>query len=122
MLELMPLPARSVVAWPYGGAGSVVITDRVTYSAAILPSRIRGIRDLIANHRPRIVVFYGLNARGTWSEIGGGEFVKSETDSFAFHSTHSTLYIMTKHPTAFGATNGDFEAIGRFAATYTLTH
>jgi hypothetical protein len=101
--------------------GSSVFPAPIRPALAASPSRICGIRDLIAQHRPRIVIFYGLNARGTWSALGGGEFVKSENDSFAFHSTHSTLYIMTKHPTAFGATNAEFEAIGRFAAAYNIT-
>lgn len=119
IIELMPLPSKSIVAWPYGAVGDA-ISDRSTYSVTILPDRISGIRDLIAQYRPQIVVFYGLNARDTWSALAGGVFVKSGKDSFGFHSTSSTLYLMTKHPVAHGATNVEFEAVGRFAAAYNV--
>jgi hypothetical protein len=114
IIELMPLPSKSIAAWPYAAAGPGVISDRATYSATILPDRVSALRHLIAQHRPRIVVFYGLNARDTWSAIAGGEFMKSDEGSFAFYSTSSTLYVMTRHPVAYGATNAEFVAVGRF--------
>jgi len=104
--------------WPYSLAGPDIIRDRSTYSATMLPGRISGIRDLIAQHRPQIVVCYGLNARDTWAALAGAEFVKSEGHSFRFCSTPSTLYILMKHPTAHGVTNAEFEALGRFVAAF----
>jgi hypothetical protein len=117
IIELMPLASKSIVTWPYAAVGEA-ISDRATYSAMILPDRISGIRDLIDRYRPQIVVFYGLNARDTWSALAGGVFVKAGNDSFGVHSTSSTLYLLTKHPVAYGASNAEFEAVGRYAAAY----
>ena len=118
LIELMPLPSPSTAEWLYGSGGLEIISDRASYSAAILDERIAAIRDLIAVRRPRIVVFYGLNRRSVWSSIAGCVLVDSDAGPFAFHSTPSTLFLMTRHPVAWGAKNVEFEAAGRFVRRF----
>jgi len=120
LIELMPLPSPSTAQWLYGTAGLEMIRDRASYSAAILSERMAAIRELIAAHQPRIVVFYGLNRRDVWSAIADGPLIDSDAGSFAFYSTPTTLFLLTKHPVAWGAKNQDFETIGRFAGTSTF--
>ena len=114
LIELMPLPSPSTAHWLYESAGLQIISDRASYSAAVLEERIAAIRDLIAAHRPQLALFYGLNRRDVWSSIAGCPLVDSEAGPFAFHSTTSTLFLMTRHPVAWGAKNVEFEAAGRF--------
>lgn len=120
LIELMPLPSPSTAQWLYGTAGLEMIRDRASYSAAILSQRIAAIRELIAAHQPRIVVFYGLSRRDVWSSIADGPLIDSDAGPFAFYSTPTTLFLMTKHPVAWGAKNVDFEAVGWFAGTSTV--
>jgi hypothetical protein len=114
LIELLPLPSPSTAQWLYESAGLEIISDRARYSAAVLNERIAAIRDLIAAHRPRVVLFYGLNRRDVWSSIACSPLVDSEAGPFAFHSTTSTLFLMTRHPVAWGAKNTEFEEAGRF--------
>jgi hypothetical protein len=114
LIELMPLPSPSTSEWLYASAGIGIIGDRSSYSAAILDERIAAIRNLIAAHHPPFVVFYGLKRRDVWSSIAGAPFVDQDAGQFAFHSTPETLFLMIKHPVAWGAKNEEYEAAGRF--------
>jgi hypothetical protein len=118
LIELMPLPSPSTAQWLYDSARLEMIRDRASYSAAILGERIAAIRELIAAHQPGIVVFYGLNRRDAWSSIAGRPLIDSDAGPFAFHSTPATLFLMTKHPVAWGAKNVEFEAAGRFVGRF----
>ena len=114
LIELMPLPSPSTAQWLYASAGIDIIGDRANYSSAILDERIAAIRRLIAGCHPSFVIFYGLPRRDIWSSIAGGSLVDSASGPFAIHSTPGTLFLMIQHPVAFGATNQQFEAMGRF--------
>jgi hypothetical protein len=114
LIELMPLPSASTSSWLYAEAGLDVIRDRERYSAAVLEERIAAIRRLIGSHQPQVVIFYGVNRRQVWTSIAGGAFVASDDEDFWFHSTQSTLFLMTRHPAARGARNEEFESAGRF--------
>lgn len=117
LIELMPLPSSSTAQWLYGSAGIEIVSDRASYSAAILNKRTAAIRRLIAVYQPPIVVFYGLSRRDVWSSIAGSPLVDSDAGRFAFHSTPSTLFLLIRHPATRGATNAEFETAGRFLHT-----
>jgi hypothetical protein len=116
LVELLPLTSPSTAEWLYTSVGLEIIRDRASYSVSILDARISAIRNLIAAHHPPIVLFYGLNRREIWSSIAGCPFVDS--GSFAFHSDKATLFVMTKHPVAWGARNVEFQAAGRFIGRF----
>ena len=107
LLELLPLPSTKTTAWIYSGVTSLpFLNSRRGYEEFIRPGRLRQLRENIAIHRPRAVVFYGN--RYFWKN----ELVLKSGEYFDTNTSGSTLLIATAHPTAWGKANDRFAAIG----------
>lgn len=59
LTELMPLPCRSIGAWPY----PMIYPTREDYNADIRPVRIKWLRSEVTASQPRFVICYG---KGNW--------------------------------------------------------
>lgn len=105
LLELLPLPKPSLKAWPYAAwtcPNSFPELHTVdSYKDQVIPQRIAAIRELIAQHAPKAVVFYGKKYLAHWEAISGAEFV----DALAPHyvDVGNTTFVLLPHPVAFGA-------------------
>lgn len=75
ILELLPLPSPGKDRWLYEGhSGIPYLCDRPAYEREIAPKRVQHLRRRLMEHRPRLVVFYGLGDRARWEQIAGGTF------------------------------------------------
>jgi hypothetical protein len=63
-------------------------------TAPFLPHRIDVIRNKIHDHRPKLVVMYGLKQKSSWEQIAEGEFHEPDR----FFCKGPTLLAMTPHP------------------------
>lgn len=100
-LELLPLPSASTrdTDWRYGEWSALeALASREAYSQHCLPRRIESLRTLIAQERPRAVVFYGATYLRHWEAIAGVDF---GTGAFPrAGSARGTDYFLVPHPTA----------------------
>jgi hypothetical protein len=115
IIELLPLPSPSTSAWLYPSWGVALYATREDYVRAELPGRIAELRRRLLQHKPKVVVFYGLGYREHWEAIAGGRFESVEGTRF-FALKRESLFIMAPHPAAKGIRNEDFDAIGGWIA------
>lgn len=114
ILELMPLPSRSIGSWIYGDIQALPeLRSREAYQDQLAATRIARLRERIAEHAPRVVVCYGTDRRAAWERVTGTSFKRTELDDLYTVATLQTLFVMTKHPTRRGVTNAYFEDAGR---------
>lgn len=120
LLELMPIAARSTSKDRWLGSDvfqAPEMADRDAYFQLYLPERIKALRNLIHEHRPKMVVFYSSlgNYVKWWSEIAGStKWIWEQLDkslSIAYSGSR-TLYVITPHSTRPGIKGKDFYSIG----------
>ncbi len=125
LAELSPLPARSQGQWPH--AGNVNLPERMrrrdTFLQAVLPGRIATLREKIATHHPRAVVFYFWIQRQYAEAVAGGDFqllLRGDScgalrDELFGFSRSGTQHFITGHPAARypGDPDGYFAALGQ---------
>lgn len=110
LLELMPLPSRSVRSWIYSEADLPELRSRKTYVGSFRELRVERLRSMIKKEKPNCVVFYG--ARRSWPALLGVD-VHSE-GHFDVARTHETLLTFIAHPMSFGARTEHFLHIGSY--------
>lgn len=120
LLELLPLPSPSTKHWLYSDLSSLsFLYDRETYRNHVVEQRATHIRGLIADHRPRAVIFYGVNQWYIrwWNMIAGLEFQKSAMHGEAVYTARDagTAFVIMKHPASY-VRNRYFQQIGEFLA------
>jgi len=72
LVELLPLPSPSTSHWLYRDISDIsYLASRESYREHVAPLRVRRLRERIAQHRPQVVIFYGLAYRDWWSRIEG---------------------------------------------------
>jgi hypothetical protein len=116
LLELLPLPSPSTGHWLYGDYSHLPeLKSRETYRASLAPQRSEMLHNLIAQHQPRIVLFYGLQYMKYWQDVAGIEFQLEQFAGFstAFVQIKHTHFVATPHPTSFGVTNAYFDALAQ---------
>ncbi|WP_066376885.1 hypothetical protein [Anabaena sp. CA = ATCC 33047] len=120
LLELLPLPSPSLNDWIYGKHSKLpFLSDRQTYENYCLEKRIKDISQKIIKHQPKVVVFYGKLYEYSWRKITkiitDIEFLQT-SEGFLIARNSPTVFVIAKHPVAFGATNEYFHNIGRAIA------
>jgi hypothetical protein len=114
ILELMPLPSPSVGHWIYGScSGLPELADRATYMATVKPTRVEHLRNRIAEHQPKAVVFYSRQYQPEWELVTPIPFGAPNHAGIQFLRTDETLFVMTPHPTYPGLTTQYFVEAGR---------
>ncbi|GBE94660.1 hypothetical protein [Nostoc cycadae] len=120
LLELLPLPAPSLKHWIYNQHSHLsYLFNRQIYESYCLEKRINYIAERIKEHKPEGVVFYGKLYEYSWREITKKitdiDF-KLTSEGFLICRTSQTMFVIAKHPVAFGSTNQYFHNIGRAIA------
>src|SRR5712664_2401392 len=70
LMELLPLPSPSSEQWRYAARSRLPwLASRKVYSDYQSPRREQRILQEIKKYRPKLVVFYGLRLRESWSRI-----------------------------------------------------
>ena len=121
LLELLPLPSPTTGHWLYADLSSLsVLIDRATYREHVVEPRAKHIRDLVTSHRPRAVIFYGVDHwyMSWWQRIAGAEFHKGSLDGRAIYTAGDagTTFVIMKHPVSRGLTNRYLQQIGELLA------
>ena len=110
LTELSPLPTRNQTHWPYADHAGLPgwLQTRDQFMEKILPARIATLREKIAIHHPRAVLFYFWKHRQSAEAVAGGEFqlllhgdsCGALRDELLGFSHTGTQYFITGHPAA----------------------
>ena len=113
LLELLPLPSPSTNVWNYNRWSNLLyLRDRKTYREYCIPWRCKHIQTKIRVFKPKLVVFFGKSYYKYWQRIAGKHMKFRDEGGFLVGSSKGTMFIIAKHPAAWGITNGYFEKIG----------
>jgi hypothetical protein len=120
LLELFPLPSPSLHHWIYGQYSHIAyLRSRQTYEDYYLDMRINHIANRIREHKPKGVIFYGKLYEYSWrkitEKITSNDF-ELTSQGFLICRDSQTVFVIAKHPVAFGVTNEYFHSIGRAIA------
>ncbi|HUS15229.1 MAG TPA: hypothetical protein VM536_09455 [Chloroflexia bacterium] len=118
LLELLPLPSPGLNKWLYYPELSKLpyLQSRALYTEHVMLGRIAHLQHMIADHKPRAVVFYGSGYEYWWSQIAGTDFAPSRMPRVAVARNAHTRFVSMLHPVAFGVKDSYFDAIGRLIA------
>jgi hypothetical protein len=114
LLELFPLPSSGIAHWIYKDHSKLpFLADKDTYRNYCADKRIKHIRQRIIEHKPEVVVFYGITFKDYWQKIADVNFEieSSKTESFFIGTNNQTLFVMAKHPVAWGVNGAYFDYI-----------
>ncbi|WP_104018924.1 hypothetical protein [Roseovarius nitratireducens] len=116
LLELMPLPKKTAGSWPYGTWTDVPeLWSRSLYFAHFAVKRATALRQLIEDHSPKVVVFYGKSAEFSchWPWIAGVKLSDWE-DADKWHVTErgGVHYMIAPHPVSHGSRNEVWSDMG----------
>ena len=113
LLELLPLPHRSISEWDYHSLELPYFDTRRNYRKYYLPKRIEHIINLLKVSNPKVVVFLGVSKPylKSWREIIG--FKKNDDITFPFiKKIERTVFVICKHPAAYGINGNYYPEIG----------
>ena len=114
LLELLPLPNRSITNWGYYSLGLPHFDTRKNYLEYYLPERTKHIKELISKYNPKVVVFYSATKRylKSWKEImeiSDNTIIKTPV----IMKINETIFAICKHPAAHGLTSEYYPEIGK---------
>ncbi len=115
ILELMPLPAKSIkkADWIYQDVPLIGLTHREEYLATYLPERVQALKLLIEKHQPKLVLFYSRSYLNEWQSIVPKKFKEVIPDKLHMVKVDKTIYAVTPHPTSRGLTTADWTEIAK---------
>lgn len=115
LLELLPLPSPSTQQWLYAQHSELPeLANRTRYRERWSGPRLQALRQLIATHQPRVVIFYGMSYREYWSAIAGADLRPVLAGEACVHRTAERLFMALKHPATRGVSNAYFHEAGRY--------
>lgn len=113
VIELFPLPAVSVNHWSYADWSSLsYLCDRRSYYEQVGPARVRQLATRMQEHRPKLVLCYGLQRRAWWEQVAGKPFTPGRVSGLELATAGPTLIALIPHPTVHGISNLWLEAVG----------
>jgi hypothetical protein len=117
LVELMPIPKPSLMAWGYQQLIPQFAT-REHYYRVVKPRRINYLRRLLREHSPSVVICYGKSYWSDYKELFG-EATFTTIDQFQIAIVNNTLVILTDHFTA-RTMNNKWPTIVSIIKKYTL--
>jgi len=113
ILELMPLPCRSIHPkdWVYASSGVAGLSSRREYLDTYKPKRIKRLRELIREHKPKLVVFYSMTYLKDWSFVADSPFQEGIEKKLHTAKDGGTIYAVVPHPVARGVSSDDWSKI-----------
>jgi hypothetical protein len=114
LIELLPLPHRSISDWDYQSLEIPYFDTRESYCKYYLPKRIEHIKNLLKIHRPKVVVFLGVSEfyLESWKKIIGIEKNDNIIHPYIIR-IDTTVFVICKHPAAFGLHSSYYPEIGK---------
>ena len=114
LLELLPLPNRSIANWGYHSLELPHFDTRKNYLKYYLPERTKRIKEFISKYNPKVVIFYSTSQKylKSWKEIMGIDRNTSINSPFIM-KINKTIFVICKHPAAHGITNEYYPEIGK---------
>lgn len=113
LLELMPLPARKVSDWNYDQLSDIpYLRTRKEYIGTVMPRRIESLRQLVQEHQPKAVIFYGRAYFPHWCAIVGNGMPWTDRGTWKECKVKETSFFSMPHPTAYGTKTADFISLG----------
>jgi len=120
LMELLPLPSPNARDWNYDQWSTLAwLQSRNGYINEILARRENELRRQINEHKPRVVIFYGLKLPDrsllpSWSSIAGGHFQQAIEDEeiLLWRENANTIFFLMRHPVA--ESDEYFRKIGSF--------
>ena len=115
ILELMPLPAKSVTNadWIYQDVPLIGLTNREEYLASYMPDRVQALKLLIEKHQPKLVLFYSRTYLKYWQLVVPKKLKEVIPDNLHIAKVEDTVYAVTPHPTSWGMTTADWTEIAK---------
>ena len=113
VLELMPLPARSLKEkdWVYASSGIEGLSSRREYLKKYKPERIKRLCELIQGHKPKVVICYSMVYLEDWMQIITAQFQEVIPKKLHVAKDDSTIYAIVPHSVAHGVSNNDWKQI-----------
>ena len=115
VLELMPLPSRSVKAsdWLYSDVPLTGLTSRKEYLKTYKPARVEALKALIEKHQPKLVLFYSRSYLTDWQHIVPKPLKEVIPGRLHIAKANGTTYAVTAHPTSRGVSTEDWEKVAK---------
>jgi len=113
LLELLPLSSPNINVWLYPNWTNLpLLWSRESYRSKVLPLRVKSLRKLIDEYKPKVVVFYGQTNEEYWRMVIGSPFRPYDLLDLKYAKTSETVFVSIKHPVYTGLTNDYFHRIG----------
>lgn len=102
LLELRPLPSKNIKTWQYQKWFPKVefLKKRKDYNNFIDKTRKSHLYNMIQNHKPKVVIFYGLGFMPEWGFALGFKEIKVGKHRFNYSHFGQTIIVSMVHPTA----------------------
>jgi hypothetical protein len=115
LTELSPLPAPNHREWPYAGRRDLPewVRSREQFMLTVSTGRIATMREKIAIHHPKAVVFYFWKPRQSAEAVAGGEFRPLVPEQLLGLEHNGTAYFVTGHPAGLYR-DSYFTGLGRY--------
>ncbi|MBY5988543.1 hypothetical protein [Roseovarius atlanticus] len=116
LLELMPLPKRKASCWQYDEWTDIPeLWSRELYFAHFAATRAQGLKTLIQENKPKIIVFYGKSGGFSchWPWIAGVKLEHwQKAGTWRELTSGDQKFIIAPHPTAHHSTNETWARAG----------
>ena len=113
LLELMPLPSRSIAEkhWLYADSGVEGLSSRKDYLETYKPERIEALRVLIEKYKPKYVICYSLSYQEDWQKLTDASFIEVHPRRLYLARDGETTIAITPHSVMQGLSNDDWKMI-----------
>jgi hypothetical protein len=113
LLELMPLPSKSVAEkdWLYAESDVEGLSSRKDYLDTYKSDRIEALRNLIKKHKPKYVICYSLSYQEDWQQLTAFPFIEVNPRRLYLARGTDTTTAITPHSVARGLSNQDWRTI-----------
>tara|TARA_B100001989_G_C24507011_1_gene448200 strand:+ start:568 stop:1302 length:735 start_codon:yes stop_codon:yes gene_type:complete len=113
LLELMPLPSKSIAEkdWLYADSGVEGLSSRKDYLETYKSERIEALRNLIHKHKPKYVICYSLSYQEDWQQLTDKPFIEVNPRRLYLARDTDTTFAITPHSVAQGLSNNDWKMI-----------
>lgn len=113
LLELMPLPSKSIAEkdWLYADSGVEGLSSRKDYLETYKSERIEALRKLIEQYKPKYVICYSLSYQEDWQQLTDKPFIEVNPRRLYLARDTDITFAITPHSVAQGLSNNDWKMI-----------
>ncbi|OHA22122.1 MAG: hypothetical protein A3H57_04885 [Candidatus Taylorbacteria bacterium RIFCSPLOWO2_02_FULL_43_11] len=102
-IELMPLPSQKAheSTWLYASYPVLGLRTRKEYLRTYKPARILGLKQLIAEHTPKLIIFFSVGYLPEWAQVIG-KTPEEVTHQMYFVRNEKTAFCIIPQGASFG--------------------